>query len=563
MLLFAASLSACGGGGSHALPHAVATSSALPAGKSRANFTIKIPPPAKSASALLARKAPQAAGRRTPAYISSATKSVSITIAGTTTNINTAMGSPGCVSDYTQPSITEVAVGSEPRGIIAGADGLPYFVEDSGGGLGKIGLGFTFSDYSTGVLQNDLIIGPDGYFWIGDVYTYAIGHVAADRSTYGSFSLPFDVGHLANASDGSVWVIPATSGGNQAYNVNGDGTYSGTQIATMYAPQSLTTGPDHNIYVAEGGAAGAIAKIEKIAGTWTLDFEVATPVSLGAITAGSDGNLWTTDGNGFVYKMTTAGVLTQMGTISSFANGLVTGPDGGLWGAIYNNGTVAHIDITDGTSHEYAVPAGSGSQPWSITAGTDGSLYFTERSTNKVGRLSFPAACTGTIVAPIGASSATMTTYDTTGGASGGGSKLSTETIPITISAGSTTNLAFTLDGIAASASLQLSGTNNTTGCGPGTQALALQVFDADQNLIVGAGNYVDANGSPLTFTLSTDDSSGHTTITNNGVTAPASAQPGLAWSSGSFNYQNISTTVTGGTFATPVAPLSLGAGCT
>lgn len=552
VLLFAALLSACGGGGSHALPKAVATSVAA-AGKSRANFSIRIPAAGKSASQLRERKAAQAGGRA-PQFVSPATKSVSLTVAGVTTNINTTNGSPGCLSDYTQPSITEIPVGSQPRGIITGADGFPYFVEDNGGGFGKIGPGNTFSDFSTGRLQNDAIVGPDGYFWIADVYgPYTIGHLSPDRTQYNEFGpLDSDVAHLGLGSDGSVWYsVAAVGNGSYVYHMSSTGTYlPGDSIPTHQKASYFATGSDGALYVSEGdtgigGAPGAIARLAKTGSTWSLTWENDTPAQLIANAAGSDGAIWSVDNNGLVYRTTLTGAMTQPYHISGPSFGMISGPDGALWATVYSSNTVARVTL-GGVVTEFPLPTAQAA-PTGITAAADGSLYVTEQGLSRVARLSFATACTGTIDAPTGMSTATMTAYDATGGASGGGNKLSTQTVAIAVPSGTTTNLTFTLDGIVNSAAIEPGTLDPTCDYGD-TYPLVFQAFDAAGTVIIGPGGYVDASGNALSFTFTSNVANANNVISTGAVTAPASTQPSVTWSGGLLPAQTISGAVSGGT---------------
>lgn len=72
---------------------------------------------------------------------------------------------------------------------------------------------------------------------------------------------------------------------------------------------------------------------------------------------------------------------------------IVAGPDGNLWFTESNGNKIGRI-TTDGTITEFPVPT-AGSGPYGITLGRDGNIWFTERFADKIGRL-IPA--TGNIV---------------------------------------------------------------------------------------------------------------------------------------------------------------------
>ncbi|MGD0282066.1 MAG: putative Ig domain-containing protein [Dissulfurispiraceae bacterium] len=58
-----------------------------------------------------------------------------------------------------------------------------------------------------------------------------------------------------------------------------------------------------------------------------------------------------------------------------------------------NGGTTASCTANKITINEYATPTAN-SNPWRITAGSDGNLWFTERSTNKIGKITTAGAIT-------------------------------------------------------------------------------------------------------------------------------------------------------------------------
>jgi virginiamycin B lyase len=51
------------------------------------------------------------------------------------------------------------------------------------------------------------------------------------------------------------------------------------------------------------------------------------------ITTGPDGNLWVADGSNVIFKVTTAGTYTAytVPTSGSYPSAIVTGPDGCMW----------------------------------------------------------------------------------------------------------------------------------------------------------------------------------------------------------------------------------------
>ena len=105
------------------------------------------------------------------------------------------------------------------------------------------------------------------------------------------------------------------------------------------------------------------------------------------IQAGSDGNLWFSDRNGAV------GRITPDGTISRFTSGLnpgsavrsiAMGADGNMW--FSDPGTTRAIGTINPTTqviNEFSAGLNAGSMPLGIAAGPDGNVWFTDNGTTK------------------------------------------------------------------------------------------------------------------------------------------------------------------------------------
>ena len=71
---------------------------------------------------------------------------------------------------------------------------------------------------------------------------------------------------------------------------------------------------------------------------------------------------------------------------------LVSASDGALWFTENSGNKIGRI-TTAGVITEYSIPTNS-SRPQGITAGPDGALWFTENSGNKIGRMTTSGAIT-------------------------------------------------------------------------------------------------------------------------------------------------------------------------
>ena len=127
-----------------------------------------------------------------------------------------------------------------------------------------------------------------------------------------------------------------------------------------------------------------------------------------------------------------------------------------------------------------------------------------------------PVTCTIAAPEPVGADTFVFVTYDQLGGA---GNALSGATVQTTIVAGQANDVSVTLSGIVASLALALNPANPPQGNAMSIP-LSVLALDADGNVIVPPGSYIDANGNPLTITL-TDSDAAHTSLTQTTVTDP------------------------------------------
>ena len=127
-------------------------------------------------------------------------------------------------------------------------------------------------------------------------------------------------------------------------------------------------------------------------------------------------------------------------------------------------------------------------------------------------------ACSGTIAAPVGTDTFTVSLYDAF---NGDGNLLSTGATTQTIIGGQANNVNVTFNGVVAFLQVSLTPSGATSGAAA-TIAVTTSALDADDNVIIGPGVFSDANGNPLTLTLADSDTSGATTLSpTTSLTAP------------------------------------------
>jgi virginiamycin B lyase len=121
------------------------------------------------------------------------------------------------------------------------------------------------------------------------------------------------------------------------------------------------------------------------------------------IVVGPDGNIWFTDNQGGTNDTGNVGEITTSGTITMFndptinsPHGITVGPDGALWFVNSNGNSIGRI-TTSGTITNYPDPAGTTfiNHPKGITVASDGALWFTNYSDDT-------NACTATNPCGIG-----------------------------------------------------------------------------------------------------------------------------------------------------------------
>jgi virginiamycin B lyase len=126
------------------------------------------------------------------------------------------------------------------------------------------------------------------------------------------------------------------------------------------------------------------------------DFPISGYGNATSIAEGPDQNLWITLYPGAVGRMTTNGRFTAFSIPQKFGGtgsnpfSIVNGPDKALW-FVTNSATSHIVRMTPaGTMRAYRVAAGSRLQ-W-LASSSDGSLWFTDSGTNKIGRINTSGA---------------------------------------------------------------------------------------------------------------------------------------------------------------------------
>jgi len=179
--------------------------------------------------------------------------------------------------------------------------------------------------------------------------------------------------------------------------------------AASGVPWGIVSGPDGNIWFTELNV-DLIGRLKSDGSVAEFPLPPASPIpcGAGAVAVGPDGNLWytracsgTSAALGFSWVFSRIGRITPAGGVEEFPpiglpNDITPGPDGNLWFADqpeFIGGQIGRISTT-GVITEFPVPAANTpwpagrSYPFSIAAGPDGNLWFTDYLGAQIGRIS-------------------------------------------------------------------------------------------------------------------------------------------------------------------------------
>jgi virginiamycin B lyase len=294
------------------------------------------------------------------------------------------------------PAIQEFNVptpAAQPQDLVLGPDGNIWFTERGVSKIGRISASTpgTIDEFPTkdaGASPDIITVGPDGNIWFTEQSNNSIGRISPSSpltpDSFGGFGL-LDPRGIAVGPDGNLWVSDA--GAPQVVIVSSAGVkVDDVALPAGFNARNIALGPDGNMWVA-GFASGKIARITT-AGTPTLDppngYDVPGGVTPMDVIA-DDGNLW------YTAQGTTVGRMTPLGAATNFTSqgvdpfGITIGPDGAVWFAEFQADAVGRVDANGNTTHVTGMTAGAG--PRYVTGGPGDTLWFTEDTGNRVGRV--------------------------------------------------------------------------------------------------------------------------------------------------------------------------------
>jgi streptogramin lyase len=294
---------------------------------------------------------------------------------------------------------------SRPAGITAGPDGALWFIESASKKIGRITTAGVVTEYAIPASTY-----PGGLSAVVNTYPHVI----------------------AAGADGNLWFPHSVSLGLYSYFSSEIGRITTTGVITEFSafptlrsqPEAIAAGPDGNLWFTQttpGTCSGcAVMKIGRIT-TDGVVTEFAVPSGLGqsfGIAAGPDGNVWFTEilqtivlsapsseqrlnaafyiPSGKIGRISPSGVVTEfpIPNVDNRPYSIAAGPDGNLWftetvpelsgdislriGRITTAGLITEFSVRTGVGYRFG--------PFEITAGPDGNLWFLD-SGNRIGRI--------------------------------------------------------------------------------------------------------------------------------------------------------------------------------
>ena len=320
-----------------------------------------------------------------------------------------AAGMSGGIARVSASTVAEIAVpslDSAPIGIAAGPSTTLWFVENTGGAVGRIDqqgniTEFAVPDNSKGIggSLNSITEGPDGAMWFTDESPIVprIGRIDPSSGTVTMFELPttgtpsfagtqplaITAGH-----DGALWF---TTYGGLIGRIDTAGQASAYRVTNTGQTRGITVAPDGGIWFTTDSTDG-VGRLDPSTGTssfYHLRSTLGSPRAAG-ITVGPDGALWFAESGiaaiGRLDPTTGKTTTIALPTAGSVPFGITSGPDGGIWFTEAGAGNVGRVDPVTRTVAEYPLSSGLDA-PMQVAAGADGRLWTTEAGVDRIGVL--------------------------------------------------------------------------------------------------------------------------------------------------------------------------------
>jgi streptogramin lyase len=206
------------------------------------------------------------------------------------------------------------------------------------------------------------------------------------------FTPPVEVStRIIAGPDGALWMH--ARGGPTLVRLTPAGEFSERPVANLDGGvwggfSWLIVGPDGHLWFLGWVEYGRSYVVRMTLQGEVTQFLLPTTVQAMDLAAGSDGNIWFSDGiNHTVDRLTMDGQITAfqlLGSSASDVGAIISGPDQALWMTHSNDHKIGRL-TTSGVYTEFVIPPPP-FYPWPIAVGPDGNLWFNGYE-NHVGRI--------------------------------------------------------------------------------------------------------------------------------------------------------------------------------
>ncbi|HEV2261872.1 MAG TPA: hypothetical protein VGR69_06275 [Candidatus Rubrimentiphilum sp.] len=300
---------------------------------------------------------------------------------------------PSVSAEFTVPTSN-----SSPTGITSGADGFLYIAERGGNNIAQMSTGGSFKEFAVptgGSAPFGIVATTDGNLWFTENAGDKIGELTPSSSTFTELPIPTASSgptYITLGPDGALWFSETAA--NKIGRLTLTGVFTEFAVPTPNAGLAgLSRFPsDNGLYIVETNAS-QIVRFD----TTALTF--GTPVPTITANAGPtqivvcpdlQALCFTEDNVAKLGRMTPGGVMTEFSlSPATSANALVDGADFNIYFSDRTQNKIGRVSGTTFSSvKEFSITTAN-SQPSFMSLGSDGEVYFTETAANKIGRLTY------------------------------------------------------------------------------------------------------------------------------------------------------------------------------
>jgi virginiamycin B lyase len=237
--------------------------------------------------------------------------------------------------------------------------------------------------------------GPDGALWFTQVLLGNVGRITTRGKVTGVFAAPGGqyLAPITAGPDGNLWTGFGGPNGTGVDRVTTGGVFTAVNVAGPGAVPAIVTGPNGALWFDANGTDSGGAPQTDYIGRVRADLSASLPPDLGrggyGCIASLDGALWfqTAYGPGYgppanqILEITPGGATALYSAPGPGSQSLAAA-DGVLWMDDTSNDTIDTMTTAGVITAQYPAPIDSGT---ALTAGPNGTVWFTEPAANAIG----------------------------------------------------------------------------------------------------------------------------------------------------------------------------------